>query len=221
MKNAIFLIATCAILHWASAQNITEKTSILGSTDSQELAEQERIAQERSKEVKAYDVAKAECYQRFAVENCLTAERNQHLARMADLKRQDLSLGDVQRKRRGAEQLLRTEARTSNAQQEQTARQRGAALANEAERQKRQAAQPAAQQAAALAAQGRSQTSARKQTAQQNKATERQKKAAQAAQAKARSAQRAKDADTHRANVQNRQANSKKKPSASLPVPAN
>jgi colicin import membrane protein len=219
--NAIFFIAACATFHWARGQNLTDNSVTSARQDADVRTERQRIGQERTKATTTYETAKAACYQAFAVNTCLTTTRNQHNAQMADLKRQEISLSDGERKRRGAEQIQRTEEKTSTARQEQTARQRGTGLANDAGRQKRQAAQPATQQASALAAQGRSQKAAGKQTAKQNKAAARQKKMTEAAQTKARSAQRTQDAQAHRTSVEQRHKNNKKKPAAALPIPAN
>lgn len=49
------------------------------------------------------------CYQRFAVNDCLIASRRVQREAMADLRRQEILLNDTQRKRRAAEQLLRTD----------------------------------------------------------------------------------------------------------------
>jgi colicin import membrane protein len=218
--NAIFFIAVCATFHWARGQNLTENSVANARQDADVRTERQRVAQERAQAGNAYEAAKAACYQAFAVNTCLTNTRNQHNAHVADLKRQDISLSDGERKRRGAEQVQRTEEKTSASRQEQTARQRGTGLANDADRQKRQAAQPATQQATVQAAQQRSQQAARKQTAKQNKTAARQKKMTEAAQSKARSAQRTQEAQAHRASVEQRQKNSKKTSAAALPIPA-
>ncbi|MEO8543674.1 MAG: hypothetical protein ABI434_08835 [Burkholderiaceae bacterium] len=49
------------------------------------------------------------CYQRFAVNDCLIASRRKQRDIVADLRRQEILLNDTQRKRRAAEQLLRTD----------------------------------------------------------------------------------------------------------------
>jgi colicin import membrane protein len=57
------------------------------------------------------------CYQRFAVNDCLLDSRRARREVMADLRRQEVSLNDAQRKRRAAEQLLRSdEKRLARAQ---------------------------------------------------------------------------------------------------------
>jgi len=61
----------------------------------------------------SYDVQfkgqEALCYQRFAVNDCLNDSRQAQREVMADLRRQEILINDVQRKRRGAQQLLRSD----------------------------------------------------------------------------------------------------------------
>jgi hypothetical protein len=143
VKATIF-IAACAMFHWAGAQNATENAQAVAARDAKELAERNRIAQERAKATKDYEAAREACYQQFAVNACLTTARNNYNTQVADLKRQDNSLSDVQRKRRGAEQVQRTEDKIANARPAQVPPQRGNALAAEPKRSDRQAQPKAA-----------------------------------------------------------------------------
>jgi colicin import membrane protein len=220
VKATIF-IAACAIFHWAGAQNATENAQAVAARDAKELAERNRIAQERANATKDYEAAKEACYQQFAVNACLTTERNNYNTQVADLKRQDNSLSDVQRKRRGAEQVQRTEDKISNARPAQVPPQRGNALAAEPKRSDRQAQPKAAKESGAQAAKSRSEAAAAKQATARGKAAAHKSKMADAAKAKAQSVQRNKEADEHRAAVIRRQQNGKKKPAAPLPIPAN
>ncbi len=209
------------MFHWAGAQNTTENAQAIAARNAKELAERDRIAQERTKAGKDYEAAKEGCYQQFAVNPCLATARNSYNTQVADLKRQDNALSDVQRKRRGAEQVQRTEDKISNARPAQVAPQRGNALAAEPKRPERQAQPKAEKQSSAQAAKSRSEAAAAKQAAARNKAAAQQSKMADAATAKAQAVQRNQEADAHRAAVLSRQQNAKKKPAASLPIPAN
>jgi colicin import membrane protein len=219
--KATIFIAACAMFHWAGAQNSTENAQAIAARDAQELAERNRIAQERAKATKDYEAAKEACYQQFAVNACLTTARNNYNTQFADLKRQDNSLSDVQRKRRGAEQVQRTEDKIANARPAQVPPQRGNALAAEPKRSERQTQPKAAKQSDAQAAKSRSEAAAAKQATARSKAAAHKSKMADAAKAKAQAVQRNKEADAHRAAVLSRQQNAKKKPAAPLPIPAN
>ena len=76
-----------------------------------DAVEYERIRQARAGEQVKVAALEAACYQRFAVNDCLIKVRAQRREVLADLRRQEISLNDALRKRRGAEQLLRSDAR--------------------------------------------------------------------------------------------------------------
>jgi colicin import membrane protein len=234
---AIICIASCAIFQRASAQNTVQSPIGSGTQsnqantdarDASERAERERIGEERQRAGAEYGAAKVDCYQRFQVNDCLNQARNKHNGQQSDLKRQEISLNDLQRKRRGAEQLRKVEEKTSPQRQEEIAQQRGKALQADANRQQRQSERGApvgkarsGPKTAGKAPQASNSNAAEKQARQKGKAAERQEKVAAAARAKAQSDERNKDAAAHAASVQARQKQSKKPPSASLPIPIN
>ncbi len=69
--------------------------------------ERDRIAAERRAVEARFQQEEAACYQRFAVDNCLRDSRARRRAQTDDLKRQEAAINDIERKRRGAEQLKR------------------------------------------------------------------------------------------------------------------
>jgi colicin import membrane protein len=78
-----------------------------------EALERERIRQFRVVEQARFAAEEAQCYQRFAVNDCLQDVRRARRDVLADLRRQELSINDAQRKRRAAEQLLRADEKVS------------------------------------------------------------------------------------------------------------
>jgi colicin import membrane protein len=235
--NAIVCIAACASFQWAGAQDskqtpapstVQSNRANTDDRDASERAERERISQERQRASAQHDAAKVDCYQKFQVNDCLSQARSKHNGQLSDLKRQEISLNDLQRKRRGAEQLRKVEEKTSPQRQEVVAQQRGNALARETSRQKNQTARtaPVAKAAkepktAGKAPQARGSTAADKQARQKSKAVDQQDRIAAAARAKVQMEERNKDAAAHIASVQARQKQNKKPPSAPLPVPLN
>jgi colicin import membrane protein len=235
--NAAICIAACAPFHWAGAQSSvqTPAASVVESNktnndarDASERAERERINQERRRVSAEHSAAKVDCYQKFRVNDCLSQARTTHNSQQADLKRQEISLNDLQRKRRGAEQLRKVEAKTSPERQEEIAQQRGKGLAAEATRQQRQSerAAPVAKatkgpKTVGKAPQASSSNAVEKQARQKSKAAESQDRIAAAARAKVQSEERQKDAAAHAASVQARQNKNKKPPAATLPMPLN
>jgi colicin import membrane protein len=235
--SATICIAACAIFQRASAQNVVPEPAAsvvennktnTDARDASERAERERINQERKRVSAEHNAAKVDCYQRFRVNDCLSQARNTHNGQQADLKRQEISLNDLQRKRRGAEQLRKVEEKTSPQRQEEIAQQRGKALAADAKRQERQTERGAPVAKAAkepkpvrAAPQARSSDAAGTQARQKSKLADSQERIAAAARAKAQSEERNTAAAAHAASVQARQKKSKKPPAATLPVPLN
>ena len=78
-----------------------------------ESLERERIRQFRAEEEARFATEEAQCYQRFAVNDCLVQVRRARRDVLADLRRQEMSINDAQRKRRAAEQLLRSDEKAT------------------------------------------------------------------------------------------------------------
>lgn len=102
-------------------------------------AERSRIAAERVRIEEASAREEKACYQRFAVNDCLNDTRERKREFVSDLRRQELALGDAERKRRSAQRQREIEQRDSPARQEAVARRREKSLDEARERQKRAA----------------------------------------------------------------------------------
>ena len=86
------------------------------ATRNLELRETEHrawIARTRSAYDAQFKAKEIDCYQRFAVNDCLLDSRRTQRELMADLRRQEILINDAQRKRRAAQQLLRTDEKLS------------------------------------------------------------------------------------------------------------
>lgn len=81
-------------------------------------AERQRIAHERADHEAVFLEAERECYNRFAVSDCLgTARKDRRLA-MDELRRQELVLNDMERQTKALEALKRIEANLATQQQQ-------------------------------------------------------------------------------------------------------
>ena len=98
------LCAACALV----AQTQSEPAAA-----GREAAEHERIRVERAAAMLQFATLDANCYQRFAVNDCLAAVRVQRREVLQDLRRQEIALDNAQRKRRAAAQILRADNRTA------------------------------------------------------------------------------------------------------------
>ncbi len=224
---AINFIAAQAFITGVSAQNTIQNSletqanpspTAKAAQGSAEDAERLRIAQLRDAADANYETAKQTCYQKFAVNTCIAKAREKQRSEVTVLKRQEVALNDADRQRRGAEQLQRTEAKTSPEGQAQVAAQQGGALAAAAQPEDKQAGKAAVQQSAAQTAQTRSTTLQRKQADAAKSTTQRQAAAtAKAAQSKARYEARMKEAEERRAKMLAKQPT--KLPAAGLPTP--
>lgn len=120
---AIIYIAACAGSITARAQNTSE------SIQQQEQAERQRINGERASLKTQLEKQRQACYQKLAVTSCLNEARDLHNDKMRDLKRQEVALNDVQRKRAAADRVGAVDERNSPQAQQNVAERRGRAMA--------------------------------------------------------------------------------------------
>lgn len=78
-----------------------------------EAAERSRIAQERSAVHQRFEDESRACYQRFAVNDCLEQARSLRREQLGDLRRQEISLNDADRRRKAADAVRRAESRSN------------------------------------------------------------------------------------------------------------
>jgi colicin import membrane protein len=234
-KLAIILIANLLVSTSVNSQNTPSNPAAAPASAAQnDSAERLRIKQNRADAETAYAAEKTACYQRFEVSGCLAKARDLRSSRLADLKRQEVSLNDMQRKRLGMEQLQRSEDKTSPEQQLAVSERRGQALAVNERRTERLVQQTVGREANGRAAQSRAGDMANKQSQSNSKAAAHQAKLARAAQNKARYEERLQEAKVKREKMDARLAAAKpmaeaasqpralKKPSKSaapLPIP--
>ena len=89
-----------------------------------QLRERARIDAERSQALARYGEEEADCYQRFAVNDCLREVRKRRRVTLEELRRQEIILNDERRAAAAAEQLRRTEERAAQRASEEAAEQR-------------------------------------------------------------------------------------------------
>jgi len=91
-------------------------------------AERARISAERSELEAELSFAEAGCYKNFFVNNCLEKVKSRRDAVMGVLRRQEVILNAQDRKAKGAEQILRTEEKSSLESVQRGADKRNAAV---------------------------------------------------------------------------------------------
>ena len=101
----------------------------LAQGDAADQAERDRIARERSQADSRLATQEVACYKKFAVTDCLNAARARRREILSDLRRQELTLNDADRKRRAGDRVLDIEQRNSAQKQEDAATQRAESVA--------------------------------------------------------------------------------------------
>ncbi|MEY4267624.1 MAG: hypothetical protein RIS90_2159 [Pseudomonadota bacterium] len=76
-------------------------------------AERSRIQAERARETARYEQQERACYARFAVNDCLAANRAQRRGVLDDLRRQTLALDSAERKNKALDQVERIRDKTA------------------------------------------------------------------------------------------------------------
>ena len=112
MKHLALALCISLLLPCARAQSAVQ---IEDTITQQDAVERERIRQTRASQQARFIAQEAGCYARFAVNDCLIEVRAHRRELLADLRRQEILLNDAQRKRRGAEQLLRSDEKVRGA----------------------------------------------------------------------------------------------------------
>lgn len=85
--------------------------SVLAQTEAAVDAQSARIGAERNLVQQQFAAQEVACYRKFAVNDCLRANRAHRRDRLADLRRQELALNDAERKRRASEHVRSIEQR--------------------------------------------------------------------------------------------------------------
>ena len=101
-----------------------------------QAAERNRIQAQRVLAQTRFSAVEAQCYQVFAVNNCLSQVRNARRDILADLRRQELVLNSADAKRKAADQLLRADSKNSVTSVQTQAAQLANAQAEQQERQR-------------------------------------------------------------------------------------
>lgn len=101
-----------AILLWLLAGSALAQAETT-APEALQARERTRIQAERVLAQSRFDDAAAECYQRFAVNDCLRDARDTRRDVLADLRRQDLSLNSEEARRKAADRLTRLEKKST------------------------------------------------------------------------------------------------------------
>lgn len=90
--------------------------------------EKAQIAAERARLEAGFKAEEAACYRRFLVNACLEDIRPRQAVAMAELRRQEISINEAERRAKGADQIQKIEDKNSGERQQQRADQEQKAL---------------------------------------------------------------------------------------------
>jgi colicin import membrane protein len=188
--------------------------------DENDAQQRTRIASERARAEAVFREKEKACYARFAVTDCLAEAKAQRRQVLADLRRQEVSLNDAERKRKAAEHLRSIEERSSPEKQQSQEQQRAKGLADQQEREAtaaRKAAERAAGKASAPAKAAQRQEEVVRRQAEAS--TAQSERAAEAAHNLEQRQQRLAEAQERRAKLDKRLGERKKPAAKPLPPP--
>lgn len=207
MKKRLFLLLSMVALAPA-----------WGQVEEAERAQRARIAAERKQAEVVFKADEKACYAKFAVNDCLDDARTRRREVLADLRRQEISLNDAQRKRRAAEKLRSIEER-SREQQPHSPDPRAKAVEGQRareERAARKAADRASAEVSGPAKADRREEQVKRRQAEAN--ADRAQRDKEAAENVARQEKRLAEAQARREKLQKRLAEHKKPDVKPLPA---
>ncbi|WP_341904616.1 hypothetical protein [Polaromonas sp. YR568] len=221
MNKSLWMSLLVCVSPWLMAQTPAPAVAVTPAVPAFSIdAERSRIAADRARLEAGFLAEDAACYKRFAVNNCLAEVNVRRREAMADLRRQDIELNDLDRRARAAEQLRKTEEKSSP-QALRDAEERRAKAVQEyqerIEREKKKIEERALTQSDAKA---RSDAAAGKLSASEQKARDRADKQAAAAEEAKKFNERQKEAEERRARHEEEQRKRVKPPAKSLPLPS-
>ncbi len=182
-------------------------------------AERARISAERAAQETRSKTEQAACYQKFAVEDCLSDVRQRNRKLADDLKRQEAAINDIQRKQRGAAQLDRLDEKNATPRSQDQPAQREEAIRSQQEREQRAADHAKSRDDAAAKAAENKRNFESKQRAHADVQAKAAQRAAEADQQRALHERKLQKAAEHVADREKRNAARTKPRSAPLPAP--
>lgn len=213
MKRLSLIV--CLSVFCAAAIGQTAESAVEPSLET----ERARISAERARAQARYAREESACYKTFAVNDCLNAARAERRGVLAALRRQEISLNDAERKRRGARQVERIEDKASLEKQQQAARQRERAQEEFQGRQQR-AIEKSSDRAQRQAGEGDKRKSYEgKQQSRHDEQAARADKAASAAAERSKYDDKLRDAQERKARREQKRAEPGKPPAKPLPTP--
>lgn len=136
MKKFFFLLLS--VVTFAAYAQLAPAVPAAPASAPTAEAERARISAERARLETGFTAQEAACYKKFMVNNCLDDIKPRRREALADLRRQEISLDDQERKARAAAQIRKTEEKSSPEKQQEAADRRALAIKDFDERMARE-----------------------------------------------------------------------------------
>ena len=220
---AMLLIAAYAVSTKVIAQNDIQSAEN-ASSEASTQALRERIALERAQVQQRFSQQEAVCYQKFAVNSCREDSRIERNEALGELRRQEITLNQAERRRKGALQHQLTEDKSQRASEREAALPDQTAASEPAPAAKQRApatARKAKAPGAAPTAKAPSASQDQKQAQRSREAAAREAKALAAAQNQARYDAKLGKVQADKEAAAQRAAQRSKPAASSLPTPPN
>ena len=182
-------------------------------------AERLRISADRSRLEAAFAAEDTACYKRFLVNNCLDEVKVRRRDALADLRRQEIVLNDDARKAKAAEQLQKTDDKSSPEKLQQEADKRAQAVKDFEDRMARDRQKNADRETLQAGEKAKSDAAAGRIKSNQDKATARAAKQPLQAEERKKYNERVEQAKDRQARYAREKASQTKAPAQPLPVP--
>lgn len=218
MTKTIFLFLCVTWNLAANAQASGVGSSSVAVVSITPDVERVRINAERTKLEAGFNLENVACYKKFLVNKCLDEIKLRRRDSLADLRRQEIALNALDRKAKGAEQVKKTEEKSSPEKQQQDAEKRATALKDVQARMDRDKQKSADRADARSSEQPNKEALAKRIRGNHDKAVVRDSKQAAAAEEVKKFNERQEKAKERRAQHDRDQLN-QSKPAQPLPVP--
>lgn len=211
--SGLVLCLACLPAAWAQPVSTDEAEAAKAQ------AERTRIAAERGRAEAAYSARARQCYQQFAVNDCLQQARAERRNVLSDLHRQEVLLNDADRKKKGAKQLGNIEEKASLERQQDAAERRQKSLDSQRSREDSAQQRAADREEARRREPDKREQQQRSEQRQAESAASRASQAARAPTEAERYRNRIEDAARHKAEREKKNAEKTGPPVPSLPTP--
>ena len=218
MIKILFLLLCVSCSFATNAQTSSTGSSPAAPAPMTPDAERVRIAAERGALEGGFNLEAATCYKKILVNMCLDEIKPRRRDALADLRRQEIALNAMERKAKGADQVKKTEEKSSPENQRQDAEKRADALKDFQARIDREKQKKADRAAAQSGEQANSAALAKRIQDNQDKATVRNSKQAAATEEVKKFNERQESAKERQAQ-HDRDKSNQSKPAQSLPLP--